>query len=58
MQVENKERWMNLCELAAVEQDPKRLSKLVNDICELLEAQQHPPNQTPRQAHNFEIPKL
>ncbi len=37
MQGETKERWLELCEQAAVEQDPQRLMALVKEICELLE---------------------
>ena len=37
MQGEKKERWMELCQLAAVEQDPKKLIELVQQINELLE---------------------
>jgi len=34
---ENKERWMELCAQAAVEQDPKKLMTLVKEIGDLLE---------------------
>ena len=37
MQGEKKERWLMLCEQAAVEQDPKKLSALVTEINALLE---------------------
>jgi len=37
MQGEKKERWMQLCAQAAVEQDPDKLTELVNQINELLE---------------------
>ena len=40
MQGETKERWLELCEQAAVEQDPQRLMALVKEICELLEAKE------------------
>lgn len=40
MQGEQKERWMRLCELAAVEQDPQKLLKLVAEINDLLEAKE------------------
>ena len=33
----NDERWRELCALAAVEQDPKRLMELVREITRLLE---------------------
>jgi len=35
---ENKERWQELCSQAAVEQDPKRLLQLMEEINGLLEA--------------------
>ena len=34
----NKERWLELCERAVVEQDSQRLLKLVREINDLLEA--------------------
>ena len=34
---QNKERWLELCEQAAVEQDPKRLIELVTEINRLLD---------------------
>ena len=37
MQGEKKERWMELCAQAAVEQDPKKLIELVQEINALLE---------------------
>jgi hypothetical protein len=37
MKGEAKERWMHLCELAALEQDPERLMQLVVEINRLLE---------------------
>lgn len=40
MQGQAKEDWIYLCGLAAEEQDPARLSKLVHQICELLDAKQ------------------
>jgi len=40
MQAETKERWIHLCSLAAEEKDPARLTRLVREICELLEAKQ------------------
>jgi hypothetical protein len=33
---ENKERWRELCEQAAVEQDPKKLLELTRQINDLL----------------------
>ena len=32
MENENRERWMELCELAAKEQNPQRLTELVYEI--------------------------
>ena len=37
---ENRERWMDLCELAAKEQDPEKLLKLVQQINQMLEEKQ------------------
>ena len=37
---ENRERWMQLCEQAANEQDPEKLMKLIAEINLLLEAKQ------------------
>jgi hypothetical protein len=37
MQGEKKERWMELCAQAAVEQDPEKLMELVREINNLLE---------------------
>jgi hypothetical protein len=34
---ENKERWRELCEQVAVEQDPKKLVELTTEIYRLLE---------------------
>ena len=34
------ERWMELCKQAAVEQDPKKLIALVQQISDLLEAKE------------------
>jgi hypothetical protein len=36
----NKERWMELCELAAVEQDSKKLVALTQEINRLLREKQ------------------
>ena len=41
MQGANKERWLELCEQAATEQDPKKLLSLIEEINKLLEAKQH-----------------
>ena len=40
MQGETKEKWMQLCEQAAAEQDPQRLLFLVRQINDLLEAKE------------------
>ena len=37
MKGEAKERWMRLCEQAALEQDPEKLMQLVGEINRLLE---------------------
>jgi hypothetical protein len=37
MNNKTKERWLQLCEQAAVEQDPDRLLKLVNEISRILD---------------------
>ena len=37
MDGQNKERWLQLCELAASEQDPDKLFRLVQEINRLLE---------------------
>jgi hypothetical protein len=37
---ENRERWMELCELASTEQDPEKLQALVQEINRLLDAKQ------------------
>jgi hypothetical protein len=34
---QNRERWLELCEQAAAEQDPKKLSNLVTEIYRLLD---------------------
>jgi hypothetical protein len=49
MQGETKERWMELCAQAAVEQDPTKLMELVKEINNLLEEKERslgiiPPN--------------
>jgi hypothetical protein len=40
MQGERKERWINLCEQAAQEQDPEKLMLLVREITRLLNEKQ------------------
>jgi hypothetical protein len=37
MEGPNKERWIQLCEQAAVEKDPHKLLELVNELNKLLE---------------------
>jgi hypothetical protein len=50
MQGEKKERWMELCAQAAVEQDPEKLHALVEEIDRLLQEKEerigkhHPPS--------------
>jgi len=53
MFADEKERWMELCELAAKEQDPVKLMALVAEINHILEAKE----QRLRTAHsNTETP--
>ena len=40
MQGHNKEVWLELCEQAAVEQDPKKFMDLIAEINRLLEAKE------------------
>jgi len=40
MEGKNKERWMELCEQASKEQDPRRLSELVRQISQILEGKE------------------
>lgn len=40
MQGATKERWVSLCEQAAIEQDPERLMKLITEIDRLLSEKQ------------------
>jgi hypothetical protein len=40
MSEQKKERWRELCELAAVEQDPQKLHELVREIICVLEAKE------------------
>jgi hypothetical protein len=37
---ENREKWMELCEQAATEQDPEKLMELISQINRLLEAKE------------------
>jgi len=40
MQGKEKERWLELCEQASTEQDPIRLSELVEEVDRLLQEKQ------------------
>ena len=40
MQGQTEEQWLELCELARVEQHPERLMALINEITRLLEEKQ------------------
>jgi hypothetical protein len=40
MKGKRKERWQEMCELAANEQDPDKLSELVDEIDRMLEEKQ------------------
>jgi hypothetical protein len=42
MSEQKKELWRELCEQAAVEQDPQRLHALVREIIRVLEAKEQP----------------
>ncbi|MGA9355830.1 MAG: hypothetical protein WBV46_19240 [Terriglobales bacterium] len=57
MQGEKKERWMQLCAQAAVEQDPQKLIELVQEINALLEEKERrlgitPPHHNPASGNN------
>jgi hypothetical protein len=47
MQGQTGERWRELCQLAAVEQDPQILIQLIREITELLEAKEQRLQQQP-----------
>ena len=47
MQGEKRERWMELCEQAAAEQDGKKLLELVKQINNLLEEKERRPGVLP-----------
>jgi hypothetical protein len=47
MKGEAKEHWMHLCELAAHEQDPAKLLKLITEINDILEAKEERLKQRP-----------
>jgi hypothetical protein len=40
MNEQKKERWRELCEQAAIEQDPEKLHELVKEIVRVLEAKE------------------
>jgi hypothetical protein len=48
--LENREKWMELCEQASTEQDPEKLLALVQEINRLLEAKQE-------RVNNQKLPK-
>ncbi len=48
---DQRERWMQLCEQAATEQDPEKLMALIAEINRLLEAKER------RLRHNSSAPK-
>jgi hypothetical protein len=50
MQGETKERWMELAEQAANEQDPQRLLKLVEEINQMLEAKEKRLNEAKKES--------
>ncbi len=47
-----KERWMELCELATTEQDPRKMLELVKQINELLEAKENRLKRKPSSSAN------
>jgi hypothetical protein len=49
MRHETKERWIRLCEQAAVEKDPQILLKLVSEITRMLEEKEQRLTQSSRQ---------
>jgi hypothetical protein len=53
-----KERWRDLCEQAALEQDPRKLSELVAEIDRLLEDKQNRLNESvPRNLEQSKPPQ-
>ena len=44
---EQRERWLQLCEQAATEQDPEKLMELIAEINRLLEAKERRLRQNP-----------
>ena len=49
-----RERWMHLCEQAAIEQDPQKLMELINEINRILEEKERRLKQTPEWKSNPE----
>lgn len=43
-------RWQELANMAAEESDPEKLSKIVKDLCSLLDAEKKPPANSPARA--------
>lgn len=41
------QRWMDLAGQAAEENDPQKLTKIVKDLCSLLDAEKKPPGSSP-----------
>jgi hypothetical protein len=58
MQGEKKERWFELCEQAAVEQDPQRLLALVREISDLLEEKERRLGIRPHQLLTIQTPDV
>lgn len=57
MQSEKKQRWMQLCEQAAVEQDPHRMLELVTEINDLLEEKERRLGIVPPRVQQSQSPK-
>ena len=47
---EHTERWMQLCELATQEEDPRKLIELTNEITRLLDEKRRPFTSVPENA--------
>jgi hypothetical protein len=47
MLVEDEERWLSLCELAAKEQDAKKLRQYLQEIARILKAKPDPLKRVP-----------
>jgi hypothetical protein len=41
------QRWMDLASQASEENDPQKLTKIVKDLCSLLDAEKKPPASSP-----------